>query len=422
MANSYPYADEPTHKVGTVDTGSRNTTTLSNEGRLKVDAEDRVFMLQQNRHPLTTLFTQVGKTLDGGTWKGSGIMKKVAVNPTFDWFEKMVGGRFAKVSGTYAASGDVTITVTGAGSSSGYIFTPGDVVLNSRTGERMVVDLTTVPTTTTIKVLSAKRAFGTTAAAAGADGDGLYIIGNVNEEGSGARNVNSTQSDKESNYTQIFKTTISETNTSANSDSYGGNDLKIERGVQALKHALDIEHAFIFGEKKVTTGAIGHPLRATGGVLEFLEAGNSYVQNQGGILTETDFDIFLREGFTYGNSPRKYFMCGGLVLQAIAGFAKGKLQMRTEEKSYGMTITEYTCPFGSINIVHNPMLVEDFAGYGMLLDLNSYKYRFIANRDTKLELNVQAPDVDGEVDQYVTECGLQRMLAANNALLKGVTA
>ncbi len=97
----------------------------------------------------------------------------------------------------------MTITVTGAGSSSGYIFTPGDIIKNARTGENLLVDHTTVPTTTTITVVTAGRAFGTTAAAAGADGDGLYIIGNVNEENASARNVNVTRSTKESNYTLI---------------------------------------------------------------------------------------------------------------------------------------------------------------------------------------------------------------------------
>jgi hypothetical protein len=239
MANSYPYADEPAHIVGTVNTGSRNTTDLDNQGILKIDATDKVFLLEPLVHPLTTLLTQVGKTKDGQTWKGSGILKVPTGNPTFKWFEKFYGGRYAKVSGTYASSGGVTVTVTGAGSSSGYIFTSGDVVLNARTGERLLVDSTTVPTATTFTVVTAGRAFGTTSAAAGADGDGLYIVGNVNEEGSGARNVNSTEANDETNYCQIFKKTVSETGTANKSDTYGGNDLMNERAIAATEHAKD---------------------------------------------------------------------------------------------------------------------------------------------------------------------------------------
>ena len=44
------------------------------------------------------------------------------------------------------------------------------------------------------------------------------------------------------------------------------------------------------------------------------------------------------------------------------------------------------------------------------------------NRDTKLMTNIQSPDADGQVDQYITECGLQRQQAPRHALIKGVEA
>jgi len=105
------------------------------------------------------------------------------------------------VSGTYAAAGAVTITVTGAGSSSAYIFTKGDIIINARTGERM--EVATIASTTTITIAAGGRSIGATAAAAGADGDGLYIVGNASEENASARNINTTRSSAESNYTLI---------------------------------------------------------------------------------------------------------------------------------------------------------------------------------------------------------------------------
>lgn len=183
-----------------------------------------------------------------------------------------------------------------------------------------------------------------------------------------------------------------------------------------------IERAFWWGEKKSdTSGTQGHPRRATGGILEYINSGNSYVQNQGGVLTAPDFNTFLREGFTYGNNA-KFLFAGGVVIQAINEFARGQITMRPLEKSYGMQIGEYVTAFGKINIVHNPLFVEDYAGYAFLLDMDCFKYRFMNNRDTKLMTNVQGNDVDGEVDQYITESGLERKQAARTALLKGVTA
>jgi hypothetical protein len=174
--------------------------------KIESDLHRNMQLTQINKHPLVSLLTNVGKVWDGKAWKGSSIMKLPTGNPEFGWFEDYYGGRYAKTSGTYAAAGAVTITVSGAGTSSAYIFTVGDVIKNGRTGENMLV--ATIASATTITVAAAGRAFGTTAAAAGADGDGLFIVGNVNEENSGARNVNTTRSAKETNYTFSVKETI----------------------------------------------------------------------------------------------------------------------------------------------------------------------------------------------------------------------
>jgi len=270
--------------------------------------------------------------------------------------------------------------------------------------------------------IAVTRAFGTTAAAAGLAGDGIFIVGNANEENSGARSVNSTQSTPQTNYTQIFKTTIALSNTEKEANLYGGKDLPYQRAKKGTEHALDIERAFWFGQKNYNAtfnGAQGHARRQTGGILEFIEGGNAYIQNQGGALTAPYLNTFLREGFTYGNSEKMFF-CGGYVLQAINEIARGQILMKPVESTYGMKISQWVTAFGTINIVHNPLFVEEYAGYGFLLDMECFRYRYMNNRDTQLQTNIQAPDADGEVDQYITECGLERKQAPRHALLKGV--
>jgi len=423
MAN-YPYYTEPTHDQGIVTPESGNaarTTAVSDaEGRLIVDVANKIMLLEPNKHPLVSLLTNVGKVWDGKAWKGSGILKQATGNPTFSWFEDYYGGRYCKNSGSYASSGALTLTVTGAGSSSAYIFSVGDVFMNARTKERMLV--ATIASATTITVATGGRSFGATAAAAGADGDEFFIIGNVNEENSSARNVNTTRSEKIDNYTQIFKTSITVSNTEKEANLYGGPDLRYQRAKKGTEHALDIERAFWFGEKKSdTSGTQGHPRRATGGILEHIEGGSSFVQNQGGLLTAPDFNTFLREGFTYGDTTKVLF-CGGKVLQAINEIARGQIRTKSHDTSYGVKIGEYITAFGTVNLVHNPLFVGDFASYGFLLDMECFKYRYMNNRDTRLLTNVQAPDVDGQIDQIVSEVGLQRMQAPRCALLKGVDA
>jgi hypothetical protein len=204
------------------------------------------------------------------------------------------------------------------------------------------------------------------------------------------------------------------------SNLYGPADMVYQRQKKGTEHALEIERAFWWGQKKSSTGTNGHPKRATGGILEFIESNNAYVQNQGGPLTAPDLNTFLREGFTYGSTSKTLF-AGGIVLQAINEIARGQVQTKSGDKSYGVKISEWMTAFGTINIVHNPLFVEDYAGYAFLLDMSCFRYRYYNNRDTKLKTNVQANDVDGQLDQYITECGLERKQAAKCALLKGVS-
>jgi len=169
-----------------------------------------------------------------------------------------------------------------------------------------------------------------------------------------------------------------------------------------------------------TAATQGNPRRYTGGILEFLEAGNSYMQNQGGSLTAPDLNTFLREGFTYGNS-RKMLFAGGYVLQAINEIARGQVQTYTGDTSYGVKISRWMSAFGEIDIVHHPLFIEDYGGYAFLLDMECFRYRYMEGRNTKLMTNIQAPDIDGMADQYLSEIGLERRQASKHAILKGVT-
>lgn len=84
---SFPYYTEPTHTRGTVTVDSSNaartTATSSTEGRLVVDAVDKIFLLEPTKHPLVTLLNNVGKVYDGKAWKGSSMMKAPTGNPEF---------------------------------------------------------------------------------------------------------------------------------------------------------------------------------------------------------------------------------------------------------------------------------------------------------------------------------------------------
>ncbi|MFA5396324.1 MAG: DUF5309 family protein [Methanogenium sp.] len=423
MPNTFPYASEPTHQQGAANTaGQRSTDTYSSESRLVVDAKDYLAMLAPRRNPLMTLFTNVGKTWDGRNWSGASTRKSPCTQYKFEVFEDQLGARYARVSAAYASQDSSTaVYVTGAGTNSGYVYTVDDIVYNIRTGEKLRV---TAVSTDNITV---DRQYGSTAFAAGAAGDELLIIGTVSEEGSTARNSNSTLIENAYNYTQIFKDSVTLTNSAKATKTYAGNDMKLQRNKVGTKHAYDIEHSMWFGERKTTTGTNGKRMSLTGGIHEHLNAGNSFVQSQGGLLTAPDFNVFVRESYYYGNDTKsKTLFAGSYIISAVNEIALGQIQTKPMETSFGMKVTEWVTPFGAINIVHNPLFVGDLAGRGYLLNLDNYGYRYLEgngeSRDTKLTMNVQAPDADGEIDQYLTECGLDRQLAAESSMLLDVVA
>ena len=127
-----------------------------------------------------------------------------------------------------------SVDVVGAGSNSAYIFTVGDVVRVARTGENLLVTAITDGNT-----LAITESFGNTAAANINAGDGLFIVGNVSAENTGARNVNTTRSASQSNYTQIFKTSIAVSGSEKSQKLYGGADLPYQRAKKGTEHAID---------------------------------------------------------------------------------------------------------------------------------------------------------------------------------------
>jgi hypothetical protein len=58
-------------------------TAVASSAGLKVDAVDKVFLLEVSRHPLVTLLTNIGRTADGIGWKGAGLLKAPCFNPEF---------------------------------------------------------------------------------------------------------------------------------------------------------------------------------------------------------------------------------------------------------------------------------------------------------------------------------------------------
>lgn len=379
-------------------TGIRGTGNLG--VARKYDVADVVSLLDVNRYPLLAILTNAGK--DPVSGEGKAMKKKESYDPQFKWFEDTFGKRQLTGSGTVDPDGG-NLTVTAQSSS----VQVGDVILAAK--QKWVFQITAIVDADTVTV--GAELGGTTGAAADIAGD-VWIIGNANEEGSGLREIKATTIAEVYNYCQIFRTPVGVTETAKNTKGWTKeSDFDYQRRKKGIEHLIDIERAFLFGKKGlISTGT--HPKRFTGGILSRITTFAT-----ASVDTEAEFETWLESLFAHGNTE-KYLFSSAAVVSMINGWAKGKLQVMSSEKAYGLRIVTYNSPHGTLHIIKHPLLTgTTYGNYAIGLDLECLTYRYLSNRDTKLLTNRQNNSEDSQVDEYLTECGLQMEQDERHAIM-----
>ncbi|MEG2212338.1 MAG: DUF5309 family protein, partial [Clostridiales bacterium] len=329
----------------------------------------------------------------------------------FEWLEDDL------LSIRTTANGAVTNSAAAVNVDDGSIFRPYDIIKIPSTGECMLV------TAISINALTVVRGYGATVGAAVTDKSEVLIIGNAQAENAGVRGVKSTQETPCYNYTQIFRTPISLSNTERASKLYGGKDQNYQRKKAGIEHIRDIANAMYFGQRKEdTTGAT--PRRTMGGVLEFLTTSSRSVafSVNSNKLTFRNFDSKVaREVFSYG-SKEKLLIAGPYLAAAINDWSAQKLVTDVgKDKTFGMSVKNLITSYGDMKILFDPLLKESavYAGYGLVLDMENVRYAYLEGRDTKLNTNIQARDIDGVIDEYITECSLEIKQPNTHMLITG---
>lgn len=379
----------------TIISGTRGTANI-NSNRRKIDVKDVIYQLDPDSAPLLSLMMR--------------LRKEKATNEEFKMFTDEQIPRWMQVNhGAGYSDSDTEFVIDDDDEDNLKI---GDMVKIARTGEVMIVSATNTSTHT---FSTASRSWGSTAAAAIVDNDWIVNLGNISEQGGTSPAIRSTQIGQVTNYCEIIKTPFEVTNTQDASDLYGGPDIGYLTKKDLVEHKIDIGRKFLAGEKIRNTGG-SQPKCSTGGVLEFLA---DYTDTDAA-LTEKDFDEWMETPFKYGNNTRKILFASGIIIRAMNFWAKSKLIFTSSEKTYGVSIATYATPFGPLKVIYDRMLVNGYAGYGVLLDMDNLAYKYL--RDTRLEKNIQANDADTIKHQYLTEAGLKIVHPKTHRVLKGVTS
>jgi hypothetical protein len=345
----------------------------------------------------------------------SRLDSEVTTDAQYNWFEEQTPSQRAQVSAAYT-SADTSLVLADQATSGldPNIFKAGHVIQDQQTGEQMLVTGYNTGTLT----LTVQRGFGNTAVAIGAT-DTLSIIGTSHPEGDVAASPLSYQPGLFSNYTQIFKDSWSLTRTALNTRYRTGDSYQQDKVRTLRNHAIQMEKAFLWGIKTLTTGANGQPQRTTSGIVNFIQTN---IVDFAGTVTEAAWDSALERMFRYG-SDEKLCLMGGVALNVLNGMTKNKATINVVplDQTFGYRLYEYGTPNGTLFLYRHPLMCMDpaFMSYGVVIDLPRIRYRYITQ--TTLEQNVQQNGMDARQDQFITECGLEVHHEYSHAVLKNMS-
>lgn len=290
------------------------------------------------------------------------------------------------------------------------------------------------------------------------DNTDFQIVGTAFGEGSGAPQFFSSDIDDTYGYTQIFKTSCYMSGTTLATVNRGyASEWNRVWNMKLREHKVDIERALLFGQKardndvQYTDGIIGNIFRnvGTGGNLD-LDGGGiadwSYVSGKP-FVREIDYDSMTYDRFlgdmevvfdpARGGSTGKLALAGmptitffnkvgatGFLQQSIGSAAANNVTLNVDLEprngAFGHKILKIDTIHGELNLIKDPILRGQAAGYMPMIDLGNVAYRPLVgngiNRDTHIMSNVQTPDEDSRKDVIMTEAGLEVTLPESHAL------
>jgi hypothetical protein len=380
---------------GTLVTGQRGTTTGNADNR-RVDMADKILLLEPDSAPLTVITKKISKKKTG--------------NPQFKWQEDELDPRYDAVNnGAGYSDSDTSIVVD-----NGPYFYAQCLVYVPRTGETMRV---TAVSTNTLTVV---RGVGDSTGAALLDNDELIITSSAQPEGDASKTARSRNQATVYNYCQIIRTEWDATGTGLHSEYEADDDWDHQALKHGIEHKVSVESAFMVGTRGEDTSS-GQARRTCGGFKEFATENETAVN---GALTEWEFFNGLRPMFDYG-ANEKWAFASPLAIDVLNGFPRGKLEVRQNEKTFGIRVMQYVSPHGTLNVIKHKLLKGEYLGGEIwVMDSDVVAYRYLQNkrgsRDTHIRKEIQNNDVDGRKDEYLTEAGPQIGSPARHGSFTGI--
>lgn len=367
----------------------------------------KIFYLDPSAAPFTLLTERSGSS---GT-----------SNPKFEWYEKALRPKTTTLVASATGPEDGT-TGTSIAFGDADVVRIRDIILMPSTGELMLVTaLATSTTGTVVRNLQADGS-GFTATA----GDDIFVVGSANYEGADVGIPDEWQETHKYNLTQIFRTPFGATRTREATDTYFGKTRPKLRAENAIAHAIDIERAFMFGTRYQSSSS-NTIQRTTGGFTYW--ATSNPLDLSGSSLSEPDLEGWMEDLFAHtASGDSRVLFASPQVITAVDQLAAERIRLVPSDKTYGIAVRQLLTSHGTLNIVKHRLLefgasgTQGYGDWAFCVDPKMLKMRTLSGGSTKLLVNRQGPGVDGWIDEYLTEVGLQFSNAEVHGILKNVGA
>ena len=301
------------------------------------------------------------------------------------------------------------------------MFKAGHVVINERTLEVMWVTASASGGGAGGQ-LTLTRAIGSQSLTAGAVDDAILVVGSRHPEGGDVPTAIAYDPSVVTNYCQIFRNSLDQTNTARVTRLRTGDQVKAAQKECMLIHHIEMEKAFLFGVAHEGTGSNSQPERGTRGMLFHV---TTNVQDFSAGVDIDSWENWLESIFRYG-SNQKLLLAGARVINVINKLARinGHIQLQPRSDTWGLTIWSYITPFGELMLKIHPLMSENatFNSWGFIFDTGNLRYRFLKSRDTQYLRNRQTPGLDAVKDEYLTECGLEGRFEQTHGIVKNMSA
>lgn len=351
------------------------------------------------------------------------LKEETAYQPEHGYFSKVMIFPSVQLNGAIASGATTSFTVDSTAN-----VLAGMVFQNPTTRENVLV--TAVPDAVTLTVA---RGIGTVAAAAMADNEVLYMVGNAYEEASTRPASLIIVPTRQINLTQIFRNTWMLTGTAmATSVIAGGSPDAESRQDCAMFHAIDIEKALLWGQTYSGTRN-NFPFRTMNGLINYVTqqaAGN--ITTLGATTTwtqlEAAFDPVFQQVTDPKNPNERVLFVGGVARRVIHAICRLNSQYMINDQvtEWGLQFDTIKTPRGRFNLVEHPLFnafgsSAAWSKMAIAIDLPTFSLAYMTGRKTQSrEFNMSGQPVDNGIDAVGGTLTTELTCLVKNAAANGI--